>query len=255
MSDVTVAPERPPVATARDGRSRTLKRQAGLPSGRAVVGGFLVAASALGMFAVYEQASAGPTTSYVVSRLDIPVGTRLTADHLSLLAMDLPDAVADRAAFASDAPLLGATTVGPIRRGELVQAGDVIMKRSEASDLEISFSIDSARAVAGSLRAGERVDILATFGAGGEAYTLTVVRQARVLGTDHESDSLAGADVEVISLALSTSEEALALTHAINAGEVTLVRSTGSTASGPVGQTYRAPAAGGPTPATASGGG
>jgi hypothetical protein len=55
----------------------------------------------------------------------------------------------------------------------------------------------------------------------------------------------------VLSVALSSSDEALALTHALNAGDVTLVRSTGSAASGPVGQTYTAPAS---APAASPGG-
>ena len=244
MSDVAVAPDRPSAAPPRvAGAARPLKRRSTLPSGRAVVGGFLVALSALGIFAAYSRATAGPTTSYVVARSDIPVGTRLTADDLTLLPMELPPVVAGSAVFDGEEPLVGATTVGPIRRGEIVQAGDVVKKRSGAEELEISFAIDSSRALAGTLRPGERVDVLATFGAGGETYTVTVVRQARILETSTDGNALADGASEVISLALQSSDEALALSHAINAGDVTLVRSTGATVSGPVGQTYTAPAA------------
>jgi Flp pilus assembly protein CpaB len=251
MSDVAVAPERPSAALPRsNGASgRPLKRRSSLPSGRAVVGGFLVALSALGIFAAWSQATAGPTTSYVVARSDIPIGTRLTEDDLTLLPMELPEVVVGAAVFDAEGPLVGATTVGPIRRGELVQAGDVVKKRSGGEELEISFAIDSSRALAGTLRPGERVDVLATFGGGGESYTVTVVRQARVLETTTDGNALADGSTEVISLALQTSDEALALSHAVNAGEVTLVRSTGATGSGPVGQTYRAPSS---TPTTAA---
>jgi flagella basal body P-ring formation protein FlgA len=158
MSDVAVAPDRPAAAPPRvTGAARPLKRRSTLPSGRAVVGGFLIALSALGIFAAYSRATAGPTTSYVVARSDIPVGTRLTADDLTLLPMDLPPVVAGSAVFASEEPLVGATTVGPIRRGEIVQTGDVVKKRSGAEELEISFAIDSSRALAGTLRPGEEV--------------------------------------------------------------------------------------------------
>ena len=252
MTDVAVAPDRPSPTGAVNGArpasgagsGRTVRRRSALPTGRAVVGGFLIALAALGVFAAYTSATAGPTTRYVVARRDVPIGTRLTAEDLTTLAMDLPEVVTRTAVFSTEGPLVGATTVGPIRRGELVQAGDVVEKRSGAGELEVSFELESARALAGTLRAGERVDVLATFGAGGETYTVTVVRQARVLETSREGGGLAGGDSDVISLAVASSEEAMALTHAVNAGKVTLVRATGSTVSGEVGATYQAPAAG-----------
>lgn len=251
MPDVAVAPDRTTNtlgprtgAGAGSGGGRPLKRRSALPTGRAVVGGFLVALAALGIFAAYSSATTGPTTTYVVARRDLPIGTRLTADDLTSLPMELPDVVARDAAFATEGPLVGATTVGPVRRGELVQAGDVVEKRSGPGELEVSFELETARALAGTLRPGERVDVLATFGAGGDTYTVTVVRQALVLETGRDGGGLAGSDTDVISLSVPTSDEAMALTHAVNAGKVTLVRSTGSTVSGEVGRTYQAPAAG-----------
>ena len=251
MPDVAVAPDRPTPLAANGSRTaagapggRAVRRRSTLPTGRAVVGGFLVALAGLGIFAAYSSATAGPTTSYVVARRDLPIGTRLTAGDLTSLPMDLPDVVARDAAFASEVPLVGATTVGPVRRGELVQAGDVVKKRSGAGELEVSFELEPARALAGTLRPGERVDVLATFGAGGDTYTVTVVRQAKVLETGRDRGGLAGGDTDVISLAVPTSDDAMALTHAVNAGKVTLVRSTGAAVTGEVGKTYQAPAAG-----------
>ena len=255
MPESAVAADRPPNGAARagapspgtsvrGGRPRPLERRSALPTGRAVVGGFLVALAALGTFAAYTSATSGPTTSYVVARRDLPIGTRLTADDLTTLPRELPDVVARDAVFAKEGPLVGATTVGPVRRGELVQAGDVVDKRSGPEALEVSFEIESSRALAGTLRPGERVDVLATFGAGGDTYTVTVVRQALVLDAARDRGGLAAGDTDVISLAVPTSDEAMALTHAVNAGKVTLVRSTGSTAGGEVGKTYQAPAAG-----------
>lgn len=242
MADVAVVPERPRAGAPSSGRSRTVARRPALPTGRAVVGGFLVAVSALGIFTAYARATAAPTTSYVVARHDVAIGTQLAEDDLVALPMKLPEAVAGQAAFDRLSAVVGATTVGPIRKGELVQAGDLVRKRSGSTELEVSFEIEPARALAGSLRPGESVDVLATFGAGADAYTVIVVQQARVLASASTRTALAtGSDV--ISLAVASSEAALALTHAVNAGDVTLVRSTGSTASGPAGQTYRAPAA------------
>ena len=110
--------------------------------------------------------------------------------------------------------------------------------------MSTQLAIPGSRAVAGTLRPGDRVDVLATFGSGGETYTVAVVRQAEVLDAGRTGGSLASGDSETITLAVASSDEALAVSHAVTAGEVTLVRSTGTTTSGPVGQTYRAPAAG-----------
>lgn len=242
MADVAVVPERPRAGAPNSERSRTVARRAALPNARAVAGGFLVALSALGLFTAYAQATAGPTTSYVVARHDVALGTQLSEDDLVRLPMELPAAVADHAVFDRTAAVVGATTIGPIRKGELVQAGDLVRKRSGSAELEVSFEIEPARALAGSLRPGETVDVLATFGAGADAYTVVVVQGARVLASASTGNALTtGADV--VSLAVASSDAALALTHAVNAGEITLVRSTGSSASTTAGQTYRAPAA------------
>lgn len=222
---------------------RTVHRRRSLPSGRAVVGGFLIALSAVGLFSAYSRAAAGPTTLFVVARHDVPIGTRLTSADLTRLAMELPDAVA-AGVFRNPATVTGATTVGPIRRGDLIQAGDVVRKRSGAGELEVSFAIDSSRAVAGTLQPGERIDVLATFGgAGGDSYTSVVVSQARVLEVRADRAPLAGQATAVLRVAVATPDEALALTHAVNAGDVTVVRTTGAAAAGSVGQTYRAPSA------------
>jgi Flp pilus assembly protein CpaB len=240
MTNVAVAPPAEPRAAGVG--SRPLRRRGALPTGRAVVGGFLVALAALGIFVGYTRATAGPTARYVVARRDIPVGSRLTADDLTTLPMDLPAVVAANAAFTRESRVVGATTVGPIRKGELVQAGSVVAKRSSADELEVSFSIASARALAGTLRSGDRIDVLATFGTGADTYTVTVVRQARVVDAGRAGGALADGQSETITVALASSEKALALSHAVSAGEVTLARSTGANVSGQVGQTYRAPA-------------
>jgi Flp pilus assembly protein CpaB len=242
MTDVATAQWSKGTPDPSLGRERqTVRRQSALPTGRAVVGGFLVALSAIGIFSAYLRAEAGPSTSYVVARRDIPVGTRLTSADITLMVMELPDVVANAGAFRNRASLFGATTLGPVRRGELVQAGDVAKTGSGADELEISFAIDSSRALAGSLRPGERIDVLATFGSGGDTYTVAIVRNARVLEARSGAGRITAGDRDVLRLAVGSAQDALALTHAINAGEVTVVRTTGSRVDGMVGQTYRAP--------------
>lgn len=247
MADLATSERRSSVPTpptsAGAGASRSVRRRVALPNGRAVVGGFLVAVSLLALFAAYSGAAAGPGTSFVVARRDIPIGTRLQAGDLALRPMDLPDDIADGAAFRGGATLVGATTVGPIRKGELVQASGVVRSRGEPAELEVSFAIERAKALAGSLRPGERVDVLATFGSGDDSYTVVVVRQARVLDARRSDEGFAGDHTDVVLVAVASAGEALALTHALHAGDVTLVRASPEAAGAPPGGTYRAPAA------------
>lgn len=219
---------------------RAVRSRRGLPGGRAVLGGLLVAVAAVGTFAAYGDATAGPSTSYAVAAADLPVGHRIGPGDLDLRAMDLPDALADRA-FTSPDALAGAVTLAPLGEGELVQAGGLLPAgATDAPAAELSFAVPADRAVNGTLRPGERVDVLATYGTGTAAETHVVVRGALLLGNDDGVEAI-GASTRVLTVALDDADDVLALTHATRAGEVTVVRATtadGGTA-GP--GSYRAP--------------
>lgn len=205
------------------------------------MGGFLIALAALGIFMAYTRVSAGPETRYVVARHDLRMGTRIRPDDLALLPMELPPSVAGNAAFTDRARLVDATVIGPVRAGELVQASDVLHKRSGPGEVEVSLPVESARALDGRLLPGEQVDVLATFGSGGDAYTIALVRGATVLSADRRQGTLADGRTEVVVLAVRTRDEAIALAHAVAAGEITLVRTTGAEVPAGPPPVYRAP--------------
>jgi Flp pilus assembly protein CpaB len=214
--------------------------------------------SAVGIFVAWSSATRGPSASYVVARHDLRIGQRIAADDLAVLPMQLPDVVARRAAFSKSSALVGATVVGPVREGELVQSSDVVDAKGPVGSLEVSFPIDASRAVGGSLRPGEFVDLLATFGAGGDTYTTTVVQGARVLGVGGGGSgggALTDGNTRTISLAVTTPVEARAVAHAIHAGKVMLIRSRAATPGDERGGTYRAPATANPSSAPSSGSG
>lgn len=220
------AAARTPPPTADTGRS--VRRRQTLPTGRAVVGGFLVALSALGIFVAYARVTAEPATRYVVARHDLRVGAQILPGDVALLPMDLPRAVIDRkVVFTSAAGVVGATVLAPVRAGELVQASDLVRKGSGEGDVEISFAIDASRAVGGELAAGERVDVITTVGTGLESYSAVIVRDALVLRADKRSGSL-GDKSTVVMLALPSRDDAVAVAHAVTTGEITLVRTTGA---------------------------
>jgi len=147
---------------------------------------------------------------------------------------------------------VGTVVIGPLAKGELIQASDVAPAGGEG-DLgpQVSFPIDSARALDGRLKVGELVDVVATYDAAGSGQTLVVARGARVVERSKPTSTLGDGGKEVITLSVPTRTDILAVAHAANAGDVTLVRVTGQPPqiAGSEATTYQAPAS---TPALAS---
>ena len=209
---------------------RVVQPRRGLPNSRAVVGGLLVALAALGIFVAWHSAAGGPSTAYAVAGRDIRPGERLTAADVVLRAADLPGSVA-RAAYRDAAPLDGAVALGPISAGDLVERSQVVERDAGRAGTppahELSFPVPADRALDGRLRIGERVAVLATFGTGQGSSTDVVTRNALVLAVDDAAGGIEG-DAVVLTLAVEATDEVVALAHATRAGEVTIVRATGT---------------------------
>lgn len=208
-----------------------------------MVGGFLVALAAVGIFAGYTGATADTREPYLVARRDLPLGHRVSGADLATLAMDLPAALQARA-YRDARQVVGSLVIGPVAKGELVQSSNVLAGEGPAGERQISFPIDSSRAVDGRLRKGEVVDVLATYGTGADGYTVLVVQGARVADRSEAKGSLSDSGDEVITLVVPTAADTLAVAHAVSAGVVTLVRAGGA---GPVHEGT------GPSPYTAPG--
>ncbi len=230
MSDVTFTAHRPTRAqpgVEGNGGGRRLRPRRTLPGGRAVVGGFLVALAAVGIFAAYTGATADTRQGYLVSRQDLPIGHRIQSADLATLPMDLPPELRSRATR-DPSRLVGTVVIGPLAKGELIQSSDVARVETEGTiGPQVSFSIDSARALDGRLKVGELVDVVATYDAAGSSQTLVVARGARVVGRSKPTSTLSDGGKEVITLSVPTRADTLAVAHAANAGDVTLVRVTG----------------------------
>lgn len=204
--------------------ARPLRRRRALPGGRAVVGGFLVALAAVGVFAGYTSATADTREPYLVARQDLALGHRITRADLGTLPMDLPALLRSKA-YRDPAQLIGTMVIGPVNKGELVQSSAVLAGAAETSERQISFPIDSARAVNGQLRRGEFVDVVATYGTGVDGYTEAVVRAARVADRSETKGALAGQGNEVITLAVPDDAATFAVAHAVSTSTIMLVRS------------------------------
>jgi hypothetical protein len=79
-----------------------------------------------------------------------------------------------------------------------------------------------------SLEEGERVDLVATFGNGNDAFTTVVLRNAQVVSIDRGKSSLGDAGGAVIAVSVDDEADEVAVAHAIEQGKLTVVRATGA---------------------------
>jgi Flp pilus assembly protein CpaB len=225
MTDVGVSSA--PVTTPRtDGARREVGRRRALPSGRAVVGGFLVAAAVVGVVAVSTGTGGTPSDSYVVVRVDVDAGAVLRPGDLELVPLDLPDA--QRAVSYTDLAVLdGATALAPLAAGQLVQSSDVAKPPGGPGLATVSLPVEPARALEGQLRRGDRVDVIATSTEGGGPRTRTVTAGALVVDVVERGGGGLGGPTELsVELAVPPADlEAVAEAGAV--ATVTLARTTG----------------------------
>lgn len=224
--------------------TRAVLRRRSLPSSRAVVGGFLVAAAAVGSFGAYAAASTEPRSSYVVVTRDVDAGERLGAGDVDLLAVDLPDP-AQATVLTDVAVATGATAVGPLEAGQLLAASDVVKLDGVVGRAQLSIPVEPARANDGQLRRGEVVDVLATTSSAGTTSTETIARGAVVVRASTGDRSIGASTSVVVTLSV-TEAELEPVAGAAAGATITIARMSGvgRTAAGPVvlDGTERAPA-------------
>ena len=136
-------------------------------------------------------------------------------------------------AFGAGSRVAGATTLGPLAAGELVQAGALVRSEGGAGNRELSIPIDAARAVAGTLRSGERIDLIVTYGAGSSGTTEVVLRQALVIDVSRPGTGLASKAAMVLTLSVPTEADTVAVARALGTGELLVVRAPASGAADP----------------------
>jgi Flp pilus assembly protein CpaB len=210
---------------------REVRRRPALPSGRAVVGGFLVAAAVVGVVAVATSGTGTPSETYAVVTVDIDAGEVLRRGDLELVPVDLPDD--QRAVSYTDLAVLeGATALAALTAGQLVQSSDVAKPPDGPGLATVSLPVEPARALEGDLRRGDRVDVIATSTEGGAPTTRTVSAGALVIDVVGEGGAGLGAPSELaVELAVPPSDlEAVAEAGAV--ATVTLARTTGVSSEG-----------------------
>jgi len=208
-----------------DNPERTIAPRHRLPGSRAVTGGLLIAVAGIVAFAGYTGATRTSRQLYVVAARPLAPGDRLRVSDLGVVPVDIPGSDLRRQLFSSTAPLIGASVLAPINPGALVESSAVVGRGGEPGTRELSLSLDRSRAVGGTLKPGEYVDVLGTFGSGAQSYTALMVAHARVISIAGQGGSLGDSRTEVVVFSVRDGVEAEALADAGIATQVTLVRS------------------------------
>lgn len=242
MTDAPTLPS-PTTTTSDDDDRRTIRPRRSLPGGRAVVGAFLVVVAAVGTFGAYLSATAAPDTTYMVATRTFEIGHVIEESDLvgsaagfRAVPIDLPEDQAARAVTSSarDAErLLGQVVVAPIAAGDLLQRTQFVSIDGATDGVSMSFSLPVDRALAGRVRAGERIDIIATFTAAGRTnQTRLVARDVAVVNVDSGGDGLNGGRV-TMTVELPDLAGAQEVQHAVDTAQVALLRGGDAAAPSP----------------------
>lgn len=218
--------------------SRRVERRVGLPSGRAVVGGLLMALAAVGTFLAYADATADDTIDVLVAARDLAPGQTITASDVELVPVELPGGV--RGLFGAVDAAVGRQVAAPVVAGEFLLASATVVPLEGDETLEVAISVPASRAV-GRLRAGERVDVFSTWSSDVTQLIAVDARVVEVRGSS--SEGLGGSDTVTVRLAVADFAQVEALVHAQAAGDITLVRATIGTEAEDLGREYRPRAA------------
>ena len=217
-----------PTEHHRGSAPRVVARPPGVPGARAIVGGLLVTAAAVGTFWSWRTATGAPDRSYAVAIRALQPGERLDVDAVGFEPVDLPPGVAG-AAFTSPSQLEGRVLVAPVNEGELLQQGSVSDQVPGAPAVEVSITLARDLAVDGRLRPGDTVDVYAT-----EDATTVAAEGLRVVAVTEAGGSFGDGSELTVTLALPHTAAGVPIVQAAREGQVTLVRTThaaGGTAS------------------------
>ena len=204
-------------------------RQLRLPTidARVVGGVVLVAVSVIGGLGL--SADPEPTTSVYVASTDLDAGHVLTRNDLKVAELRAPmSTLHGLAQPRRGGPPVGRSLQTPLRANATVGLDG--LGPAAPAGREITIPVTPDHALGGAIRAGDRVDVLATFDKGTDAArTLTVARAATVHGLV-QSDGLFGQHAGAITaLTLDVQPDAaIAVAFAARNAELDIVRSIGS---------------------------
>ncbi len=207
-------------AAAHPSAGRVGRRRA-LPTGRAVAGGFLIAAAAVIVFASWSAATRPAGRQLVVARTVLAAGAHLQAGDLTTSRMQVPSGVG-AASFATPGDLQGRMLAARLAPGQLVESSDLVPAGTTPRRRPVTVAV--AASDLADLQVGGLVDVLVTNGTDASATTQVVVTDATLLQASSGSSSLIGGTAGAqATLGVSGLDQVEAVVHAAHTGTVTVV--------------------------------
>lgn len=212
------------------GAAGTLGLRRRLPNGRAVAGGFAVAAAAVLVFGAYLSTRPAHGSPGVVAAAPLAAGTTLTAGDLRAVDLRLPAATGAEA-YRDPTDLVGRTLAVRLDAGELLTPAELTPHGGTPRLRPVSVSVPAGDLV--DLAVGDRVDILVTEGSNPDTRTTMVLRGAQVISAAQPSSALADANSgDIVTLGVSDLAEVEAVVTAEHAGTLDVVVGEPSDGSG-----------------------
>lgn len=187
---------------------------------------FLIVQAERERFAALRPA-VGPPVPVVVARASMPRGSVVAA--ASLEASEMPKAFVPPGAVASIDPIVGRVLAADMAPGEVLTRTRLVVSRVGplAGLVPVGMrAVGIAAPVPAGLRAGDRVDVLATFGSEGRVYTETVGFALEVVRVVKPSGTLSGSGDRaptLIVLSLPDVAEQLATASAFATVQVAVI--------------------------------
>ncbi len=195
---------------------------------RVLFGSLLIVGAVFGLSWSFSNQSGISTVLMVVPKRTISPYQPISVNDLSTIRV--PTRSQFSALFVSNSnSLLGDQALVALEPNEPITQSEVAPIIQNA-DRELTLEVPSARAVEGSLSPGDRVDVLATYGSGPTANTITAGRSVLVLAVSQLASSFSSSSPKTVSvtLAISSFDEMMAIAQGQVAATITLVRSTGA---------------------------
>lgn len=171
--------------------------------------------------------SAENTVRVAVAATDLATGTRLDPSlHVSWVEIGAEERVVDSLVTGSEtSKLSGAVLVSPMSEGDVIAERD--LAPAEAVDRSRAFSIPVRieHAVGGALVPGDRIDVIAIDGGAARYVVAAIEVMAVPAGGQRGAFSSAGAYYVTVAV---DDRQALEIARSLAAGDVRIVRSTGS---------------------------
>ena len=211
-----------------EGRSAPSSRSRRVRSGRLSIGHLVMIVSGLlgVVLTVALLRGAETRVPVAVAVHDLAPGERLEPSDVRFEGVAMSDTLLATTLRRADvAKRRGDVVVGPVRAGELLTTGRLRPAAAPDGRRAMSIPIDPARAVAGDLVAGDRVDVVLA----GRHEIAIVVAGAEVLAVDRAGDGAFGTATDQLTVTLAVdARESQLLTAGLADGDLAITRVTGA---------------------------